>query len=73
MILTLLRHQFPQVIQYSIHINYLPIALKGKDRFYAQAEKSGVFFGVWSTIETPDPAIREPVFSYASINIIDPG
>jgi hypothetical protein len=38
--------------------------------FYAQATKSGTFYGVWATIETATPKLREQLFSYSSINII---
>ncbi len=55
--------------QYKI---YLPIVFTSRTHFYAQAQKDGEFYGVWATIETADPAIREPIFSYASINIVAP-
>jgi hypothetical protein len=52
---------------------FLPIVMKPKDRYYAQAEHfESIIFGVWASIQTPNPAIREPYFSYASINIIAP-
>jgi hypothetical protein len=54
--------------QYQI---YLPIVYKGRTHFYAQAVNSGLFYGVWAIIETANPAIREPLFSYSSINISD--
>lgn len=54
---------------------FLPFIIKSPitTHFYAQAEKQGVFYGVWAIIETADPVIREPLFSYASINITGPG
>ena len=53
------------------HKIYLPLIIKPNTHFYAQATKYGTFYGVWATIETADPVIREPLFSYSSINIID--
>ncbi len=53
---------------------FLPSVLKFQQqtRYYAQVYKQGEFYGVWATIDTPDPAIRELLFSYASINIQRP-
>lgn len=50
---------------------FLPIIFRSRSHYYAQVIKSGTFYGVWATIETANPAIREPFFSYGSINILD--
>jgi len=55
-------------------IVYLPVVLKnymGKDHYYAQGYKIGIFTGIRASITTADPVIRENGFSYASINISD--
>jgi len=54
---------------------YLPIVYTPENtmtHYYAQVNKQGTFYGVWGIIETADPVIREPKFSYSSINIIGP-
>lgn len=54
---------------------FLPLLSKSENsntHFYAQADKQGTFYGVWGNIETADPVIREPLFSYVSINITGP-
>lgn len=53
------------------HKIYIPIIMNPKTHYYAQVIKYGTFYGVWATIETANPAIREPFFSYTSINILD--
>lgn len=55
----------------TIYNTYLPIIFKPRSHYYAQVTKSGIFYGVWATIQTANPVIREPLFSYASINILD--
>jgi len=55
----------------TIYKTFLPIVYKPRSHYYAQVAKSGIFYGVWATIETANPVIREPLFSYASINILD--
>jgi len=62
----------PSIPQQGSNTIFLPVILKPQDRYYAQVQKDGQFYGVWATIETPNPVIREPYFSYASINIIGP-
>jgi hypothetical protein len=52
---------------------YLPIIMNPQFHYYAQAEHTeSTIYGVWASIKTPDPKIREPIFSYVSINIIAP-
>lgn len=46
--------------------------MRPNSHFYARIEKRGTFYGVWGTIETANPALREPLFSYVSLNIISP-
>ncbi len=49
----------------------LSVSEAAGSHFYAQAKKNGTYYGVWATIETADPKIREVYFSYASVNIIN--
>jgi hypothetical protein len=41
--------------------------------FYAQTQKTGNFYGVHAKINaiTPSPKMREPIFYYATLNVID--
>ncbi len=45
--------------------------LTQRGHFYAQAQKTGIFYGVRADINTINPSakIREPIFYYATINI----
>ncbi len=45
-------------------------SLSSQTHFYAGARKNGAFYGVAATIGTPIPAIREPNFSYSTVNIL---
>lgn len=47
--------------------------LTSKGHFYAQALKTGSFYGVWAKINTvnPSPKIREPIFYYATMNLVN--
>lgn len=59
----------------SEHTLFLPLLSKSEStriRFYAQISKVGTFYGVWGTINTAIPVIREPRFSYSTINIVGP-
>jgi|WetSurMetagenome_2_1015567.scaffolds.fasta_scaffold453410_1 hypothetical protein len=47
-----------------------PVIIAPQTNFHAQTIKNGEFYGVWATIDTATPVIRESGFSYASINII---
>ncbi len=51
---------------------YLPIIYNPNAHWRAQGYKVGNFYGVWAYMTTADPAIRELLFSYASVSVLDP-
>lgn len=66
-------HHRPIYVPLQGSIIFLPIIMNPPARWYAQAEHfESIIYGVWASIQTPNPVIREPYFSYASINIISP-
>lgn len=67
-------HHGPIYVPLQGFVIFLPIIIKNPPaRWYAQAEHfESIIYGVWASIQTPNPVIREPYFSYASINIIAP-